>query len=137
MRCFGNGGANMFVLTYSHSCFKVGLPPSVSFRKKQYRVCLLLVKNYDQRCCLPYQKPSGHPAVLSSCELFATSRLFTSSRTTWASPKFERLKFQLKDKRSKYLSDFSRCLTSTRCIGKLNLNSKFHNCKVAEKGLKH
>ena len=48
--------------------------------------CLLLVKHYDQRCRLPYQKPSGHPAVLSSCSLFATSRLFLSSRTTWASP---------------------------------------------------
>ena len=51
--------------------------------------CLLLVKHYDQRCRLPYQKPSGHPAVLSSCSLFATSRLFLSSRTTWASPDFD------------------------------------------------
>ena len=50
--------------------------------------CLLLVKHYDQRCHLPYQKPSGHPAVLSSCSLFATSRLFLSSRTAWASPQW-------------------------------------------------
>ena len=50
--------------------------------------CLLLVKHYDQRYRLPYQNPSGHPAVLSSCSLLATSRLFLSSRTTWASPKF-------------------------------------------------
>ena len=42
--------------------------------------CLLLVKHYDQRCRLPYQKLSGHPAVLSSCSLFATSRLFLSSK---------------------------------------------------------
>ena len=48
--------------------------------------CLLLVKHYDQRCRLPYQKPSGHSAVISSCSLFATSRLFPSSRTTWATP---------------------------------------------------
>ena len=39
VRCFGNGGANMFVLTYSHLCFKVGLPPSDSFREKQNLVC--------------------------------------------------------------------------------------------------
>ena len=52
--------------------------------------CLLLVKHHDQRCRLPYQKPSSHPAVLSSCSLFATSRLFLSSRTTWASPENRR-----------------------------------------------
>ena len=29
-----------------------------------------------------------YPAVLSSCELFATNRLFLSSRMTWVSPAF-------------------------------------------------
>ena len=57
----------------------------VSFLQEKAISCLLLVKNDDQRCHLPYQKPFGHPAVLSSCELFAKSRLFISW-TTWASP---------------------------------------------------
>ena len=39
VRYFGNGGANMFILTLNHSCFKVGLPPSISFREKQNLVC--------------------------------------------------------------------------------------------------
>ena len=58
----------------------------VSFLQEKAESCLPLVKHYDQRCRLPYQKPSGHPAVLSSCELLATSRQFLSSRTRWTSP---------------------------------------------------
>ena len=77
---------HLFVLTYSHLCFNVGLPPSFSLTEQQYPVCYWSNIMNDQRCRRPYQKPSGHPAVLSSCSLFATSRLFPSSRTTWASP---------------------------------------------------
>ena len=74
---------HLFVLTHSHLCFNVGLPPSFSLNAVSY---VLLVKHDDQRCRLPYQKPSGHPAVLSRCELFGTSHFSLSYRTPWASP---------------------------------------------------
>ena len=76
---------HLFVLTYSHLCFNVGLPPSFSLTEQQHPVCYwsnIMIKGAVCRT----KKPSGHPAVLSSCSLFATSRLFLSSRTTWASP---------------------------------------------------
>ena len=65
----------------------------VSFLQGKSESCLPLVKHYDQRCRLPYQKPSGYPAVLSSWELLATSRQYLSSRTTWARPTFTSFAF--------------------------------------------
>ena len=64
--------------------FQSWLAP-VSFLRGKAESCLPLVKHYDRKCRMLYQNPSGHPAVLSSCELLATSHPFLSSRTTWAS----------------------------------------------------
>ena len=55
--------------------FQCWFAPVIFFEGKAVS-CLLLVKHHDQMCRLPYQNPSGYPAVLSSCELFATSRQF-------------------------------------------------------------
>ena len=58
---------HLFILTYSH-LFQCWFAPII-FLEGIAVSCLLLVKHYDQRHHLPYQKPSGHPAVLS--QLFA------------------------------------------------------------------
>ena len=75
VRCFGNGGANMFVLTYSHPCFKVGLPPSVSFRKKQYRVCYWSKMMIKGAVCRTKNRPAiqlCYPAVNCSRQVVSS-----------------------------------------------------------------
>ena len=65
----------MFVLTYSHSCLKVGLPPSVSFRKKQYRVCYWSKMMIKGAVCRTNNRPAiqlCYPAVNCSRQVVSS-----------------------------------------------------------------
>ena len=63
---FGKSGTNMFVLTYSHLCFKVGFPLSVSFREKQSLVCHCTNVTIKGAVCRTKNRPAiqlCYPAV--------------------------------------------------------------------------
>ena len=89
----------------------------VSFLQGKAESCLPLVKRYDQRCRLPYQKLSGHPIVLSSCERLATSRHFLSSRTTWASPMNDMHLASINDESSSKCSLIVRLIINASFVG--------------------
>ena len=50
---------HLFVLTFSHPCFNVSLPPSFFFRKKLYYVCYWSIIMINDAVC----RTKNHPAI--------------------------------------------------------------------------
>ena len=66
---------HLFVLTYSHSCFNVSLPPSFSFRKKQYHVCYWSIIMIKGAVCRTKNRPAiqlCYPAVHCSRQVVSS-----------------------------------------------------------------